>query len=87
MSLSFVRPIASSCCSTGERVPRGQVVEVLLHDHVAATGELWILVADQHRRRRRRARRVLGPVDEPEQVTVVERPEAVNLIDHRGVAA
>ena len=62
-----------------------QVVEVLLDDHVAATGEGRILRADQHRLRRRRALRILRPVDESEDVSVVERAEAVDLIDHLAV--
>ncbi len=48
MSSSFVRPITCSCCSVRQRVPGLQVVQVLLHDHVAAARELRVLVADQY---------------------------------------
>ena len=87
MSLSLVRPIASSCSSVGQRVPGAEVVQVLLDDHVAAAGERGILVADQHRVGGRRALRVLGPVDEPEHVALVERAEAVHLVDDLGQPA
>ena len=49
MSLSFVRPIARSCSSTGSASQAVEVVQVLLHDDVAAAGERRVLVADQDR--------------------------------------
>ena len=47
MSLSFVRPIARSCSSTGSAFQAVEVVQVLLDDDVAAAGERRVLVADQ----------------------------------------
>jgi hypothetical protein len=64
-----------------ERVPGLEVVQVLLHDDVAATGELGVLLADRDRGDCRRAVWVFGPIDEAEQVALVKRPEAVNLVD------
>ena len=63
-------------------------MQVLLHDHVAGALELGVLgVGHRHRLDRAVALGVLGPVDEPEQIALVERPEAVDLVDHgRGVA-
>ena len=71
MSSSLVRPIDALLLLDRQRVPGGQVVQVLLHDHVAAAGELRVLVADQ-RRAAARPGRVLGAVDEAEQVALVE---------------
>ena len=71
----------------GQLAPRGEVVRVLLHDDVAATGELRILVADEHRRCGRGPLRVLRAVDEAQQVALVEVLEAVRLVDDVGVTA
>ena len=65
-----------------QRVPGGHVVQVLLHDDVAAAGEVRIGVADQRRRPGRPADRVLGAVDEAEQVALVEVAESVHLVHH-----
>ena len=64
-------------------IPGGHVVQVLLHDDVAPAGEGRILGPDGHRRLGCRTGRVLGPVDEAEQVPLVEVPEPVDLVDHR----
>ncbi|CAM5306604.1 hypothetical protein SMICM304S_05975 [Streptomyces microflavus] len=55
----------------GERVPRGQVVQVLLYDDIAAALELRVLRADERRRAGVVAHRVLRTVHETEQVPVV----------------
>ena len=55
-----------------KRVPGGQIVHVLLDVHVAATGEIGVLVAYLRCVGRNRPVRVLGTVDETHQVTVVE---------------
>ena len=67
-------------------VPRRHVVEVLLDDHVARSGEGGVVVADEHRGRGGVAGRVLGPVDEAEDAAVVEVSEPVDLIDDRSGA-
>jgi hypothetical protein len=53
-----------------------------LHQQVGAAGEGRVLVADQDGVGRGGARRVLGAVDEPEQVAAVEVAEALHLVDH-----
>ena len=71
----------------GQRVPGAEVVEIFLHDHVAAAGERGVLAADDRGFGRFRAARILGSVDEAQEVAVVEVAEAVNLVDRRhGVA-
>ena len=70
-----------------QRVPRPQVVDVLLDDHVAAAGERGILVADQDGFTRGGALRILGPVDEAEHVPFIEGAEPVHLVDDDGVPA
>jgi hypothetical protein len=67
-----------------QRVPGGQVVGVLLHDDVAAAGKRTVLVADDHGVDGGLAFWVLGPVDEAQQVALVERAKAVYLVDHAG---
>lgn len=64
-----------------QRVPRRQIVEVLLHDDVAAAREIRVLGADQRSRPRIIAHRVLGAVDEAQQIPVVEVAEPVRLVD------
>ena len=64
-------------------VPRRHVVQVLLHDDVAAAGEGRVFGADERRVLGDRAGRVLGAVHETEQVALVEVLEAVRLV-HRG---
>ena len=59
-------------------------MEVLLNDHVAAAGKRGVLGPDQHRVGRGRALGVLGSVDEPEHITLVERTEPVHLVDDLG---
>ena len=65
----------------GQGIPRGQVMQVLLDDHVAAAGVRRVLGADHRRLDRVLAGRVLRPVHEADQVPVVEVPEAVHLVD------
>ena len=74
-----------------QRVPPGHIVQVFLHDDIAAAGEGGIFLADQRGVDRRRAARVFGPIDEAQQVAGVEIAEAVHLVDastrHRPVAS
>ncbi len=65
-------------------VPLGQVMQVLLDDHVAAPGVRRVLGADHRRLDRVLAGRVLRPVHEADQVPVVEVAEAVHLVDGVG---
>ena len=64
-----------------------KVVDVLLHDDVAPACERRVLVTDHHRVKSDTAGRILGPVHEAEQVTLVEVLESVDLIDDRGHVA
>jgi serine kinase of HPr protein (carbohydrate metabolism regulator) len=66
-----------------ERVPTFQIVKILLHDHVAPAGERRVLVADQHGVHRCFARRILRPVNETDEVAVIEETEAVHFIHRR----
>ena len=59
-------------------------MQVLLDDHVAPPGECRVLGADGHRGLGRRPGRVLGPVDEAEQIPLVEVLEPMDLVDDRG---
>ncbi|GAA3200927.1 hypothetical protein GCM10020255_105510 [Rhodococcus baikonurensis] len=61
-------------------------MDVALDVDVAAAGELGILVADRHRGDGVAAHRILGAVDEADEVAVLEVLEAVNLVDDRGRA-
>lgn len=70
----------------GERVPRPHVVQVLLHDHVTAPVERFVIV-HQHRLIDAAAGRILRAVDETEHVARVEMPEALYLVEHRHRAA
>ncbi len=70
----------------GQMLPAGQVVQVLLHDDVAAAGEVLVLVADQHGLGGLPALRVLGAVHEAEQVAGVVVGEAVGRVDDGGGA-
>jgi hypothetical protein len=58
-------------------------MQVFLHDHVAAAGKCRILVADDRGLDHLLAARILGAVDEAEQVALVEVTKAVNLVDRR----
>ncbi len=58
-------------------------MHVLLHVHIAAAREIGVLVADFGGRHRQWSVRVLGAVDETEEVAVVEEPESVHLVDDR----
>ena len=80
--LEFGPPDHQLLLDDRQRVPPGHVVQVLLHVHVAAAREIGVLVADLGGGDREGAVRVFGAVDEPEQVAVVEEPEAVGLVDH-----
>jgi hypothetical protein len=60
-------------------VPRHQVEEVLLHEQEAAAGVLGVLGTDQGSLGRGRTARVLRPVDEAQQVAVVEVAEPLDV--------
>lgn len=69
----------------GQRLPPGEVVQVFLHDDVTAAREIRVVVGgDQGGLGGGAAGRVLGAVDEPEQVPRVEvaEPDRVVLDAH-----
>ena len=66
----------------GERIPCVKIVEIFLHDDVAAAGKRGVLFADQHGVGRGRAPGILRPVDETHEIAVVEVTEAVHFV-HR----
>lgn len=61
-------------------LPGGQIVQVLLHEDVTASGERWVLVAHQRGGPGVVAHRVLRTVDESQQVAVVEVAEPLRLV-------
>ena len=83
MSESLVRPMMRSCASVGSAFHAVDIVEILLHDDVAAGGESGILRADEHGVDRLLATRILRAVDEAQEIAVVEVAEAVHLVDRR----
>jgi len=58
-------------------------VEIFLHDHIAAADERGILLADKSGVDHRFTARILGTVDESQEVAVIEVTKAVDLVDHR----
>ena len=79
MSDSFVRPMIRSCASV-ERIPSVKIVEIFLHDDVAAAGERGVLVADDHGIDHCLAPRILRPVDETHEIAVVKVTEAMHFV-------
>src|SRR5215813_5698839 len=61
-------------------------MQVLLYDHVAPTGKRGILLADDGGVDSSLFHRVLRPIDEADQVAIIEVVEAVHFI-HRGNCA
>ena len=70
-------------CLGRERVPFGEIVQVLLHDDIAAADEGGVLAADQYGIDRFLTGRVFGPIHEPQEVAAVEIAKAVHLVDRR----
>src|SRR5262249_8212772 len=64
----------------GKRVPPLQVMKVLLHDDVATAGKRRVLIADDGGVDRGLVRGVLRPIDEAEQVPLIEVLEAVHFV-------
>jgi hypothetical protein len=71
----------------GNGVPAFEVVQVFLHDHVAAAGERGVLLADDGGVDRILVDGVLRAVDEAQKVAVIEVLEAVHLVGCRDGAA
>ena len=69
-----------SCSSTGSVVPSLQVMQVFLHDHVAAAGKGRVLLADDGGVDGRLIHGVLRAIDEADQVAIIEIVEAVHLV-------
>lgn len=64
-----------------QRIPRLEIVQVLLHDHITAVGEVRVAVTDQNCGNGVVVLGVLGAVDEPQEVAAVEVAEAVGFVD------
>jgi hypothetical protein len=62
--------------------PCVEVVQILLDDDIAASGEVDVFIADQCRCRQIEAGRVGRAVDKAEQVTGIEIPKARNFVDN-----
>jgi hypothetical protein len=61
-------------------VPGRQVMQVFLHDHIAAAGEVRVLVADDRRCDGRTIDGIFRAVDEADEIAIVEIAEAVHLV-------
>ena len=66
-----------------QRIPAVEIVEIFLHDDVAAAGECRVLRADQHGVDHRLAARIFRAVDEAQEIAIIEVAEAVHLVDRR----
>ncbi len=63
-----------------QRVPSGQIVQILLNDDIAAAREGRILVADQDGLESLVVDGVLGAVHKAEQIAVIKIAESVNFV-------
>src|SRR5262245_17551616 len=64
-----------------QRVPSGEIVQILLKDDVAGAGERAVFLPDHHGVGDGLATRVFGSVHEAEKVAIVEVLEAMHLVD------
>ena len=67
----------------GKGIPSIEIVEILLHNDVAAAGERRIFGADQRGFHGGLIPRIFGAVDKAEEIAVVEVTESVHLVDRR----
>lgn len=67
----------------GQSIPALKIVEVFLDDDIAAAGERGVLFADEHGLEHRLAPRIFRPIDEADEVAVVEETETVHFIYRR----
>ena len=70
-----------------QRVPSANVVQVFLHDHIAAAGECGVFCADIDGIVGLLGRRIFRTVNEAEEIAVVEIAKAMDFIDRRGRVA
>ena len=63
-----------------ELVPPIQVMKVLLHDHITSAGEPRVLLADDGRVASWLIDGIFGPVDEADQIAIIEIFEAVDFV-------
>jgi hypothetical protein len=59
------------------------VVQIFLHDNTAAAARGGVLVGDDRRLDHRSTAWILGTVDEPEEVAIVEVTKSMNFVDRR----
>lgn len=71
----------------GKFVPSLQVMKVLLHDHITAAGKGCIFLADDGGLDRGLFHGIFRPIDEADQVAIVEVLEAVHFIGRGDRAA
>ena len=65
----------------GKVIPSRKVMQILLHDHVTAACEGRVLFSDDGGTDGALIHRILRPIDEAEQVAIVEVTETVYLVD------
>jgi len=66
-----------------QRVPSVQVMQVLLHDHIAPTRERRIFLSDDRGIDSSLFHGVLRPINETDQVSIIEEIEAVHFVMRR----
>ena len=67
----------------GQRIPSVKIVEIFLHDDIAAAGERGVLLADKHGLDRCLAPGILRPIDETQEIAVVKVTEAMHFVHRR----
>src|SRR6185437_6142254 len=64
-----------------QRIPPRQIMQIFLHNHIAAAREAGVFTADDYRVVSRLADRVFRSVHKADEITVVEIFEAMGFID------
>src|SRR5580698_3066522 len=67
----------------GKRIPAFHVVQVFLHDDIAAAGKGAVLGADKNRIERSLIQRILRSIDKAEEIAFVEKAKAMHFIEWR----
>src|SRR5580693_4702938 len=70
-----------------QRIPRGKIMKIFLHDDVTAVSERGVLLADEHGVDRRFSPRIFSSIDKADEITVVEVTESLHLVYRRNSTA
>ena len=71
----------------GKGIPCLHIVQVFLHQDIAAAGKGSVLFAHQRRLEGQSASRILRPIDETDQVAILKVAEALHLVGNRNRVA